>query len=202
MGAGSLTSVFGPTSLRWRVLRSSAFAVVAAALAGLGHVIGGSGPPDAAVLVVGAGGVALICTGLTRRRRSVAGIAGLLIACQLAFHLLFSLSPHLMASGPTASSGLAASSGLTASSGLLPTAPLRMLAVHGIATALSALTLAKGEKSLFKLFAVLRRAVRVVLLPGAVGLPPQWAAAVAYAWPHPSGALLSTSPRRGPPVAR
>jgi len=196
------------------MLRSSAFAVVAAARAGLGHVIGGGGPPDAAVLVVGAGGVALICTGLTRRRRSVAGIAGLLIACQLAFHLLFSLSPHLMASGPTASSGLAASSGptassglaassgLTASSGLLPTAPLRMLAVHGIATALSALTLAKGEKSLFKLFAVLRRAVRVVLLPGAVGLPPQWAAAVAYAWPHPSGALLSTSPRRGPPVAR
>ncbi len=178
------------------MLRSSAFAVVAAALAGLGHVIGGGGPPDAAVLVVGAGGVALICTGLTRRRRSVAGIAGLLIACQLAFHLLFSLSPHLMASGPTASSGLAASSGL------LPTAPLRMLAVHGIATALSALTLAKGEKSLFELFAVLRRAVRVVLLPGAVGLPPQWAAAVAYAWPHPSGALLSTSPRRGPPVAR
>lgn len=176
-------------SLRWRMLRSAAFAVVATALAAIGHMTGGGRPPDAALLLVGAGGVTLICTGLTTRRRSLPEIVGLLAACQLAFHLLFSLDVHRHVDTVT---------GWT----FLPAAPLPMLAVHLVATALSGLVLAKGESALFRLFAVLRRAVMLITSPAAIDVSPSWTPVPATSGVRPTGALLSTSPRRGPPQFR
>lgn len=179
----------GPTSTNWRLLRSAAFAVVATALAALGHEVGGGGAPDFAVLLVGAATIGAIGTGLTRRRRGWLGIFGVLAACQLGFHLLFSVDVHAMANpGDTM---------------MVPADLGRMLVFHLLAAALSALVLAKGESALFGLFSALRRAVLFGRQPLEINLPPQWTAlAGGSLTPHPAGALLATSPRRGPPAAQ
>ena len=184
---GNLCPVSGPTSFRWRLLRSAAFAVVAAQLAALGHLVGGGGSPDPAVLLVGAATVGAVATGLTRSRRSWSAIFGVLVACQLGFHLLFSVDVHDMAAGRS----------------MVPADPVRMLTFHLIAAAVSALVLAKGEAGLFLLFAALRRYVRSATTPIVVDLPPSWTVSLRHSFaPRPVGALLSTSPRRGPPAAR
>ena len=175
----------GPTSSRWRLLRSAAFAAVATELAALGHLVAGGGAPDLSVLLLGAAGVTATTTGLTRRRRGWPTIFGVLAACQLAFHLLFSIDV----------------SGMTAAGPMMATSSIRMLVFHLIAAALSALVLARGEAAVFRLFAALRRSVQLTAAPQPVGLPPRWTAHFgALFGSRPVGALLSTSPRRGPPA--
>jgi len=178
--------VSGPTTPRWRLLRSTAFSGIATALAALGHVLGGGEGPDVAVLMVGGAAVAGLCMGLSARRRTFSTILGLLAASQLTFHALFSIDVHAMARH----------------SSMLPNHPGRMLAFHLLAIALSALVLAKGDAALFGLFGALRRAVRLVRPPSGIDLPPGWTAAVADFSVEPAGALLSTSPGRGPPATR
>jgi len=179
--------VSGPTTPRWRLLRSMAFSGIATALAALGHVVGGGEGPDVAVLVVGGAAVAGLCMGLSARRRTFSTILALLAASQLTFHALFSIDVHAMARH----------------SSMLPNHPGRMLAFHLLAIALSALVLAKGDAALFGLFGALRRTVRLVLPPSGIDLPPGWTAALADFSVEPAGALLlSTSPGRGPPATR
>lgn len=177
----------GPTSSRWRLLRSAAFAAVATQLAALGHMVGGGGRPDLAVLLIGSVTIGATVTGLARRRRTWPAIFGLLAGCQVAFHLLFSVDMHAMSGAHS----------------FLPADPLRMLAFHLIAAALSAWVLAGGEAALFRLFALLRRSVLVGPAPLPIDLPPEWTASFrGFRPPRPTGALLSTSPRRGPPAGR
>lgn len=176
----------GPTSPRWRLLRSAAFAAVATQLAALGHAVGGGGSPDVVVLLIGAVTIGATVTGLARRRRTWRGIFTLLSGCQVGFHLLFSVDMHAMSGSP-----------------FLPADPVRMLTFHLIAAALSALVLAVGEAALFRLFALLRRSVLIVTVPLPIDLPPDWTASFrGFRSPRPAGALLSTSPRRGPPTGR
>ena len=168
-------------------MRSTAFAVVAAQLAALGHSIGGGGAPDLAVLLVGAATIGAMATGLTRSRRSWPAIFGVLLVSQLAFHLLFSVDVHDMAVGHS----------------MIPADPVRMLAFHLIAAALSAVVLSRGEAALFALFALLRRYILSVIRRLVVDVPASWTASSVPSFsPRPAGALLSTSPRRGPPALR
>ena len=160
---------------------------MAAELAALGHQVGGGGTPDLAVLLVGAATIGAMATGLTNRSRGWPGIFGVLLACQLGFHLLFSVDVHDMAAGHS----------------MIPADPARMLAFHVLAAALSALVLARGESALFGLYSALRRSVSVASQAIVVDLAPNWTASVIDSFsPRPVGALLSTSPRRGPPAAR
>ena len=176
----------GPTSNRWRLLRAVAFAAIATQLAALGHLAGGGGSPDAAVLLAGGATIGAIATGLTGRRRGWSSIFGVLLACQIAFHLLFCVDVHAMAGGAHP---------------LLPTDPFRMVTFHLIAAALSALVLARGDAALFGLFTALRRFVLMGCRPIVVDLPPQWISRSARpSSPRPAGVLLSASPRRGPPA--
>jgi hypothetical protein len=178
----------GPTSNRWRLFRAIAFAAIATELAALGHLAGGGGTPDAAVLLIGGATIGAISTGLTRARRGWSSIFGVLLACQLAFHLLFSVDMHPMAGGAHS---------------LLPVDEFRMLSFHLLAAAVSALVLARGEAALFGLFAVLRRFGLLGSRAIVVDLPPQWISRSAGpSAPRPSGVLLSASPRRGPPGGR
>ena len=175
-----------PCSLRWRLWRSAVFAAIAAQLAALGHYAGGGGRPDPAVLLIGAATIGLAVVGLTTKRRSAAGILGVMLLSQLAFHLLFSVDVHAIHGGHT----------------LIPADPRSMIAFHLVAAVLSSLVLARGERALFGLFAALRRVARLTArrLPAHREL---WTAAFAgLGAGRPAGPLLRTSPRRGPPSTR
>ena len=175
----------GPTSNRWRLFRAVAFAAIATQLAALGHLAGGGGTPDAAVLLVGGATIGAIATGLTSRRRGWSSIFGVLLACELAFHLLFSVDMHAMARGAHP---------------LVPVDEFRMLTFHLLAAAVSALVMARGDAALFGLFATLRRFVLLGNRAIVVDLPPHWISRDAGpSSPRPAGVLLSASPRRGPP---
>ncbi len=174
----------GPTSPRWRALRSAVFSAAATGLAALGHLAGGGGSPDPAVLVIGALTVGAVTTGVTRRRCGWPVAFGLLLACQLAFHLLFSVDVHAMPGSTPLADGA------------------RMLLFHLVAAAVTSFLLARGDAALFGLFGSLRRTVRLVLAALPVDLPPGWTPAFAAATaPRPTGALLARSPRRGPPTS-
>ncbi|WP_157695226.1 hypothetical protein [Nakamurella panacisegetis] len=174
-----------PTSLRWRLLRSAAFALVATQIAAFGHMVGGGGAPDPAILVIGAGSIGALVTGLTQRQRSFSSILGVMVAAQLAFHLLFTLDVHSMAGHS-----------------FLPDDPARMLVFHAVAAALSAVVLATGDAALFGLFRALRRAVTLRAPALAAGRPLWTARSADVPARRPAGALLSVSPRRGPPTVR
>ncbi len=174
----------GPTSLRWRILRSAAFAAIATEIAALGHIVGGGASPDIAVLITGGVGAGAVTVGLARKRRGPAAILAAMLACQVGFHLLFGIDTHSMATTMAGADD-----------------PQRMVTFHLVAAALSTLVLATGERALFGLFAALARSVRVPVPPAIVDLPPRWAARIfAVDATRPEGPLLSTSPRRGPPT--
>ena len=176
----------GPTSLRWRLLRSAAFALVAAQLAAFGHMVGGGEAPDPAILLIGAATIGAIGTGLTRRQRSAVVIFPVMLVCQVAFHLLFTVDVHAM---PGAQMFLPADLG-------------RMLIFHVVAAAASAVVLATGDAAIFGLYRALRRAV--LLAPPVLNASrPMWTAGFAdESRLRPTGPLLRISPRRGPPAVR
>lgn len=166
------------------MLRSAAFAAVATEIAALGHIVGGGTAPDLAVLVAGGAGAGAVTLGLARKRRGPTEILAAMLACQLGFHLLFSIDTHDMAGA----------------SGFATADALRMGTFHLVAAALSTAVLATGERTLFGLFSALARSVRIPVPPAVVDLPPRWTARFfACATARPEGPLLSTSPRRGPP---
>ena len=165
------------------MLRSASFAAVATEIAALGHLVGGGAAPDIAVLIAGGAGAGAVTVGLARRRRGPGAILAAMLACQLGFHLLFSIDVHGVATGSDPAGGL-----------------LPMLLFHVVAAALSTVVLATGERALFGLFAALVRSVRILRPPAAVDLPPSWTARFApVEAARADGPLLSTSPRRGPP---
>lgn len=167
------------------MLRAAACAAVATEIAALGHVVGGGGAPDVAVLIAGGAGIGAVLMGLARKRRGPLGIVGAMVVSQVGFHLLFSVDSHDMASGSA------------------PTVePLRMLMFHLVAAAVATVVLTTGERAVFGLFAALARSVRIPTPRIGVDLPPRWTARfVTFDAPRPEGTLLSTSPRRGPPAA-
>lgn len=187
-----LPAPFDPTSATWRRLRAGLFAVVAALLAALGHLVGGGALPDLAALLTATAVVAPVAGGLARRQRGYPAILGVLALSQGLFHLLFGLTGHGGHAMPMAG----------ALSGPLPD-PMsaRMLALHLVSAALTALVLTRGEAAVFRLSAVLRRLVRrsvTVLLPTIAGpqRPPRRPTRAHRGTGHP----VVRHPRRGPPL--
>lgn len=180
----------GPTSLRWRLLRSAAFSAVATQLAAIGHQLGGGGRPDIAILLIGGATVGAFSIGLSHAQRRWRSILAMMAASQVAFHLLFTVEAHVGSDAPMAGSH-----------SFLPPDALRMLVFHLIAASLAAILLATGDAAVFGLFAALRRAMRILPThtPADRRLPA--CAFTPVCRLRPGGALLSISPRRGPPVA-
>lgn len=168
-----------PTSPRWRLLRASAFAAVATALAALGHVNGGGHPPDPAILIVLAVLVAASVSGLADRRLSGLQITAMLAASQVCFHLLFEVTAHQSGSVDVA----------------------RMVSFHLFAAAASAWVLTVGESALFRLFAALHRLIVRLHPSSPIRLGPSWTALLADR-PAPGlyQALAACISRRGPPA--
>lgn len=196
-----------PFASRWRHLRGGIFALMAAQLAALGHLVGGGGLPPASVVLIAGGLIALAAAGLARQRRGFGWIFGLLLLCQLLFHLLFSLSDpagHSMAGHRTAAptGAMATMAAPTPGDSMLLLGGAQMMLFHLVAALLAALLLARGDRALFKLAELYRRVIT------AVGAPPMLRIKVPIRWSiHrsarvmlPAGPVLDRHPRRGPPA--
>ena len=125
-----------PAGLTFRLARAAAFSVVCLGLSVTAHVLAGSSVSASSA----AGGLALAfltALAVSGRERTTAVILPVLVALQVALHLLFSFA-H--AASPVEMAG-------HAHSALLP--GLGMLVMHGWAVGLTSLWLARGEAALW-----------------------------------------------------
>ncbi len=155
------------------------FALITAYLAAIGHVIGGGGLPDFAPLLLAAVLIGGTVSGLARSRCTTGQILGLMLASQLAFHLLFAVTAH---------------------AGHEHLDLVRMTVFHLCAAVVATAVLARGEDTLFRLFAALTRAVLQILPPAPVEIGPGWTV-VNAADEHAPATASCPAPvsRRGPP---
>ena len=193
----------GPAVRPWPLLRASVFTLVAVCLAAAGHVLGGGSSPDpfaVAVAVAVAGGPAAF---LARRGRGFASIGVSLSVIQVLLHAVFMTAEradgvmmvgHGMAGMSPSPGGTAMTTAM--SSGVWGSSPSSMVAGHGLAVALSALLLARGERVLLALWHVLCPSTPRPVLLGFV-----WAAlrSLVTVWALPGWALDDVR-RRGPPL--
>lgn len=142
-------TVGSPGTGALRVARAAVLAVLGLALAVGGHVAGGGSPSLVAVLVVGSFSAATFGL-LADRRLGLPAIAACMAASQLAFHVVMSLQPAHAMPG--------------VGSDVVPSPP--MLAGHAAATVLASLLLARGERLVWMLAALLAPVVRLLLPRG------------------------------------
>lgn len=177
--ADTLERMADALSPRWRGLRAGVFAVVAALLAAAGHAVGGGEFPDAAALLSTTTVLGGTVTGLARRRRTAGGIFAVLLASQVAFHLVFTVTEHQHHALDLA----------------------RMTAFHVVAAGLAALVLARGESALFALLSFLGRVAPT--LPGGApqpAVPGRVRRRFDAGTPVIRGVDLRSISRRGPPL--
>ncbi|WP_380172111.1 hypothetical protein ACFEMC_22600 [Kineococcus sp. DHX-1] len=211
----------GPATGGVRALRTAVVTVVVLALAVLAHVAGGghvpSGPAAGAAVVA----VALVAHVATRRQLTTAALLALLGAGQFVLHHVFmaldaARGPVDATAMPMATpghghpvallavlpEGSAGASGLAVGVDLGPVVLTPMLASHVVATLLTAVALAGGERALWRLWAwlvplVVALSVRCTVV--AVRLAR--ASADGEHRPVHEAVLARVLPRRGPPVA-
>ncbi len=126
-----------------RLVRSFTIAALCAATAASAHIVAGGEVPVSAVMVlfVGASAVAWL---VASRRVTSGQIVGLLLLCQVVVHLTCSMGSMAMS--------------------------LTMLAMHAVATAVSALVLARGERFVWRVAERLGLRARPHL-PGFLAVP-------------------------------
>lgn len=171
-----------PTDGRWRSVRTCAFVLVAAQIAVTGHVVGGGMAPDLPLLLAMSALLVLALRPLAIRRYRFLVLLAAMAGTQLAFHLVLTVAAASHA-------------------GMDHIDPVRMLAFHAVAAAVSAGLLAHGDRMAFALCGWLtRRLPRSAPTPW-IHLEPSWTAVVDRA-----GRLLrsrvvgSSVNRRGPPT--
>lgn len=169
----------GPTSVRWRLVRSGTLAALTAQIAVIGHLFGGGSLPDSAAIITVTAALTGAITGLAGKRRGFGSILLAMLGAQVAFHLVFSISTHHAES----------------------LASVPMIVFHLLAALASAALLAYGEKLIFGLFAALKRALPRLISPLIVVAAPAWTALLGVSTFRPTTTLITlTRPRRGPPV--
>lgn len=176
-------------------------AVLTVLLTAAGHVAGGGGLPDLAVLVVMLGPLALVLAALADRSRSAVGALAVLGGGQLVLHqLIEALSPaHTPAGGPAAHGGHAMH--VAVGSGVTPASGLAMFLTHAAATLVIAAALRFADRAIAAVGTALRRVVPRRLTPLSADRP-----LATLATPGPAvslrlaRALAGTHVRRGPPV--
>ncbi|SNS42478.1 hypothetical protein SAMN05216276_100981 [Streptosporangium subroseum] len=176
-----------PAGLTFRLARAAAFSAVCLGLSVTAHVLAGSSvsAPSAA------GGLALAfltALAVSGRERTTAVILPVLVALQVALHLLFSFA-HAASSVAMAGH---------AHSALLP--DLGMLVMHGWAVGLTSLWLARGEAALWAMLRRLGVRLRLVLI---VHADPAYASFLTPCTAEPEilrpEILRHAVSRRGPP---
>lgn len=175
--------MLAPTDGRWRSARAGLFALVAAQIAVLGHVVAGGTPPDLPLLTVMTALLAFALRSVADRRRRTPELLAAMAGTQLVFHLVLSLADaHHMGGGHAD--------------------PTRMLAFHVLAGVVSTGLLGHGEQLLFALYGwITRLRPRLTAAATPVGTPASWTAVVDRAGiVLRSRSVGSTISRRGPPA--
>jgi hypothetical protein len=195
-----------------RVFRTVAITAVVVGLAATAHVAGGGQVPRPLGVAGLSLGTAYVCAWTARRRLSLAAITGLLAAGQWLLHHAFDLleapvcapvtaehAGHPAGHAPATCLGDVATSGALAASHAAPS--WAMLAAHAVATAVTALLLASGERALWALCALLSALLPVVPRPFVADVPAAPRLPVPVLRPRPRRVvLLRASRRRGPPA--
>jgi hypothetical protein len=193
----------------FHAMRSGALAVAIVALAAGAHVLSGGALPVAPVLLAVLALTGLVTTLATRFRLGFPVIAALLGAGQLVLHEAFTAFGPLAVPAPGSSAHHLAAEHLSPPLGAETVhfhevdTPLSwlMLTGHALATAASALLLAKGEQALWQLEAWLRpllQLLRLIFRPDAGSSPVAFSAPAVFI-PRPWRNLRQDS-RRGPPA--
>jgi hypothetical protein len=210
----------GPLQGSLRAARAGVFGTAAVSLAALAHLAGGGAVPSLPVLALLAVPVAWVAVALTRRSRGPVALGAALLVTQALLHeSLMALSG--MACAPladgTANGSLAGMSAMAGMAGMPAGAVMTctgtpsvaaalpgtaMSVAHLAATAASALLLARGERLLVSVMALLLHVAAAVRLPRQLraGRPAAATARIhTAAWvPSPSPVLHHVR-RRGPP---
>ncbi len=198
-----------------RVIRTVTITAVIVGLAVTAHVAAGGLAPRPLGLAGLALGTAYACSWVARRRLSLPAIAALLATGQWLLHHAFKaleapacapVAAHTDHAGHVAghAAGCAApadaAAALAASHAAVPS--WAMLAAHAVATAVTALVLATGERAIWALCALFAALLPVLPRHVARVVPATPRAPAAAVLPRPRRVLLlRTSPRRGPPAA-
>ncbi|MET8987130.1 MFS transporter [Nonomuraea wenchangensis] len=179
-----------PAGVMFRLLRTTAFAVVCCGLSAFAHLLGGG--RVTALMAVAALMVSFVAAmPATGRERGGTAVFLLLAGVQVGLHLLFSFAPPVL---PV----LSGVPGGHAHSGLVP--GVGMLVSHGLATVMTALWLARGEAVLWALLRHL--GVRVIVLLPLAHRTPYWTVVVRTVEPAPlrSAVLEHSLSGRAPPA--
>ncbi|WP_028265818.1 hypothetical protein [Arthrobacter sp. MA-N2] len=198
-----------PVRTPFHAMRSSALAVAIVALAAGAHVLSGGELPVAPVLLAVLALTGLATTLATRFKLGFPAIAMLLGAGQLALHEAFTAFGPLTGLAPRSPEHHLAAEHFSAPLGAETThlhetdTPLSwlMLMGHAVATAASAMLLAKGEQALWQLAAWLRpllQLIRLIFRPDAGNSAQAFSAPTVFL-PRPWRNLRQDS-RRGPPA--
>jgi hypothetical protein len=165
------------------VLRGCALAGLSTLLTAVGHAAGGGTLPDLTVLVVLFPLLAALCTSVAQRCRHLVPTVAVLGAGQLALHQFMELL-H-----PTHSGGAALATGA------------QMVAMHAVATLVTAVALRHADLAVAGLVAALRRVLPRRLDPPSVDRPLPVLAVPGPAVPaRLARAFAVARSRRGPPV--
>ena len=166
------------------VVRGGALAGLSTLLTAVGHGAGGGTLPDLTVLVVLFPLLAALCTSVAKRCRRLAPTVAVLGAGQLALHqFLELLHPTHAAAGPALAPGA------------------QMIAMHAVATLVTAVALRHADRAVAGLVAALRR-----VLPRRLDPPPADRPLPVLVVPGPAvparlaRAFAVAHSRRGPPV--
>lgn len=129
-----------------RAVRSGGVAAAMTVIAAAGHVLGGGGLPDPAVLVVASALVGSILNGYAKNSFRADMLFASMVAGQLGFHVLFELGSHHM-------------------SDTSPTSLVMMVGFHLLAALVCSVAIAGFDQTLFLLAAPLRAARLLLTLP-------------------------------------
>ncbi|MFE4195561.1 hypothetical protein ACFRJ9_06835 [Paenarthrobacter sp. NPDC056912] len=169
------------TSASFRLLRTAVIASLIFGLAAGGHLAGGGALPDPAILLGLCALTVLPVAILTKFRLSFPALAGLLGAGQAWLHWAFhSLSAAPAGAAPVSGHGHHAAGPMLAAFGSgnhvqAPADDWQMFAAHALATIVTAVVLARGERALWALTAWLRPLMKLpepcVIVPARVPGP-------------------------------
>jgi hypothetical protein len=147
---GTLGGMCAPTRGATRLARAAAFGVAVLTIAAGAHVAGGGALPSMTVLALLAIPVAMAAVALTSRRCGLALLLGSMAAAQVLLHeTLAALAPPVPSDMSDQMSAASAMGGhaMAQADGR----SITMTAAHVVATAVTALLLARGEQALWQL---------------------------------------------------
>lgn len=167
-----------PTATFWRAVRAGSFTALAGQICVAGHIAGGGGVPDLALVALLCGLLYPVMSGVARTRPGFGGWLAAMAGVQLVFHLALSLGAHATTAADPH--------------------PWRMLLFHAGAAVVCAALLASCDRVLYEIASWLRRLLPSRPVP-LVAAGPLWAVAAAPEAAH-DDVRVRLAPRRGPPV--